>query len=152
VGGGAGGREDGFGALDRRPESSVRAPLPPQAVENRRLAGLFGTSRAIQASATRIPRECKGRGRLGRLGSASRAVPRDVVRFKQYHEEGFADPFFCGQCGSGVYADGGQVYYVSAGVLQDLELLPAFNVQVANKAPWDEIGGNATQFPEYPSH
>jgi hypothetical protein len=26
----------------------------------------------------------------------------------------------------------------------------AFHIQVAYKAPWDEIGGSAPQFPEYP--
>jgi hypothetical protein len=75
---------------------------------------------------------------------------QDLV--KQYREEGFADRYFCSHCGSGVYTDGGQVYYVSAGVLQDVELMPAWHVQVANKAAWDEIGGNAPQFPEYPPH
>lgn len=71
---------------------------------------------------------------------------------EQYESEGFAGRCFCGRCGSGVYADGGEVYYVSAGVLQDLKLMPAWHVQVANKEPWDEIGGNAPQFPEYPPH
>jgi hypothetical protein len=71
---------------------------------------------------------------------------------KKYHEEGFADRYFCSQCGSGVYGDGGQVYYVSAGVLEDVELMPEWHVQVAYKTPWDEIGGNAPQFPEYPPH
>ncbi len=71
---------------------------------------------------------------------------------KQYREEGFADRYFCGHCGSSVYADGGEVYYVGAGVLQDVKLTPAWHVQVANKESWDEIGGNAPQFPEYPPH
>jgi hypothetical protein len=71
---------------------------------------------------------------------------------RQYQEDEFADRYFCGRCGSGVYVDTGQAYYVSAGVLEDLKLMPAWHVQVANKTPWDEIGGEATQFPAYPSH
>ena len=69
---------------------------------------------------------------------------------KVYKEGKFADRYFCGNCGSGIYVDGGEKYYVSAGVLKDVKLMPAFHVQVAYKAPWDEIGGNAPQFAEYP--
>jgi hypothetical protein len=69
---------------------------------------------------------------------------------KRYHEEKFADRYFCSHCGSGIYADGGDTYYVSAGVLKDLDLEPVFHCQVAYKAPWDEIGGSAPQFAEYP--
>jgi hypothetical protein len=72
-------------------------------------------------------------------------------RLKLYREAKFADRHFCGNCGSGVYVDGGDKYYVGAGVLKDVKLEPAFHIQVAYKAPWDEIGGNAPQFPEYPS-
>ena len=68
---------------------------------------------------------------------------------KQYHEEGFADRYFCGNCGSSIYDDGGEKYYVGAGVLQDVKLEPAFHIQVANKPAWHEIGGNAPQFPEW---
>lgn len=72
----------------------------------------------------------------------------------QYQPEGFTPRSFCGRCGSGLYSGGGEayggMYYVLAGVLQDLELMPAWHVQVANKEPWDEIGGEAPQFPEYP--
>jgi hypothetical protein len=71
---------------------------------------------------------------------------------KRYHEEGFADRYFCGNCGSGIYTDGGDQYYVGAGVLRDVPMKPAFHIQVAYKAPWDEIGGSAPQFPEYPPH
>lgn len=75
---------------------------------------------------------------------------QDLIR--QYQPEGFSPRYFCGNCGSGVYTGGGEVYYVLAGVLQNLELMPAWHIQVAGKAPWDEIGGNAPQFPEYPPH
>lgn len=69
---------------------------------------------------------------------------------KRYHEDSFADRYFCGQCGSSVYVDGGEKYYVGAGGLRDVKLKTAFHMQVAYKAPWDEIGGNAPQFPEWP--
>jgi hypothetical protein len=68
---------------------------------------------------------------------------------KQYHEEGFGDRYFCSHCGSGVYADGGEKYYVGTGVLRDVKLEPAFHIQVANKPPWHEIGDSAPQFPEW---
>jgi hypothetical protein len=75
---------------------------------------------------------------------------QDVI--KQYKEEGFAVRYFCSNCGSGVYTDGGEVYYVPAGVLQDVTLTPAWHIQVANKADWYEIAGDAPQFAEYPAH
>jgi hypothetical protein len=75
---------------------------------------------------------------------------QDVI--KQYKEEGFAVRYFCSNCGSGVYTDGGEVYYVPAGVLRDVTLTPAWHIQVANKADWYEIAGDAPQFAEYPAH
>jgi hypothetical protein len=39
---------------------------------------------------------------------------------------------------------------VSAGALQGLELQPEYHMMVAYKAPWDEIGGDALQYPEHP--
>jgi len=71
---------------------------------------------------------------------------------KRYAEDKFADRYFCSNCGSSVYIDGGAKYYVMAGVLKDVAMKNAFHIQVASKAPWDEIGGNAPQFPEYPPH
>ena len=78
------------------------------------------------------------------------AITKGQDLLRRYSEEGFSDRYFCGECGSSVYSDGGEVYYVSAGLVQDVELTPAFHMQVANKAAWDEIGGDAPQFPEYP--
>lgn len=75
---------------------------------------------------------------------------RDLL--KRYHEETFADRYFCGNCGSGIYTDGGDKYYVGAGVLKDVDMKVAFHIEVAYKAPWDEIAGSAPQFPEYPPH
>ena len=78
-------------------------------------------------------------------------VTKDRDSMKKYNEGKFADRYFCGHCGSGIYADGGEKVYVCAGVLKDVKLKPAFHIQVAYKAPWDEIGGNAPQFPEWTS-
>ena len=68
-----------------------------------------------------------------------------------YRGEGFAVRTFCRRCGSSLYTDSGTTYYLSAGVLPDLKLTPAFHIQVAHKAPWDEIAGDAPQFPELPT-
>jgi hypothetical protein len=77
------------------------------------------------------------------------AKGRDLV--KRYEAgEGHADRHFCSHCGSGLYGAAGEKYYVGAGVLHDVKLRPACHVQVARKATWDEIGGNAPQFPEWP--
>src|SRR5258706_16175940 len=38
---------------------------------------------------------------------------------KRYQEGQFADRHFCGNCGSGVYVDGGKKYFVGAGGLRD---------------------------------
>jgi len=79
-------------------------------------------------------------------------VTKNRELLKLYREESFADRYFCSNCGSGIYTDGGAKYYVAAGVLRDVKQKPAFHIQVAHKAPWDEIGGSAPQFPEYPPH
>lgn len=78
-------------------------------------------------------------------------VTKGKDTMKIFHEEGFADRAFCGNCGSGIYAQGENKLYVGAGGLRDIKLKPAFHIQVAYKAPWDEIGGSAPQFPEWPS-
>src|SRR5262245_19171739 len=70
---------------------------------------------------------------------------------KTFEEKGFATRAFCGNCGSGIYADAGKKLYVAAGGLKDVKMKTGFHIQVAYKAPWDEIGGSATQFPEWPS-
>ena len=83
-------------------------------------------------------------------GAKSFKVTKGQDQMKQYHEEKFADRYFCSNCGSGIYADGGDKVYVSAGCLRDVKLKPAFHCQVAYKEPWDEIGGSAPQFAEWP--
>jgi hypothetical protein len=69
---------------------------------------------------------------------------------KHFKDGKFADRVFCSNCGSGIYAGSGTLY-VSAGLLKDVPMKPAFHLQVANKAPWDEIGGNAPQYQEWSS-
>jgi hypothetical protein len=70
---------------------------------------------------------------------------------KHYKEEGFADRDFCSNCGSGLYAVGGDKLYVAAGLIRGPHsFTPAFHIQVAYKAPWEEIGDKAPQFAEYP--
>ena len=85
-------------------------------------------------------------------------VVADPAKFKvtkgqellaRYEPEGFSPRAFCSRCGSSLYSGSG-TYYVNAGVLQDLELKPAYHIHVAYKAPWDEIGGDAPQFAEMP--
>lgn len=70
---------------------------------------------------------------------------------KRFHEDGFGDRFFCGNCGSGLYCAGEGKLYVGAGTLRGVTLKPAFHIQVAYKAPWDEILDEAPQFPEWPT-
>ena len=69
---------------------------------------------------------------------------------KHFTEEGFTGVGFCSNCGSSLYAFGDGKYYVSAGTLPGLELQPQYHMMVAYKAPWDEISGDAPQYPEHP--
>jgi hypothetical protein len=78
-------------------------------------------------------------------------VTKGQELMKRYQEDKFADRYFCGHCGSSIYVDGRKKYYVGAGCLRDVKLKTAYHLQVANKAPWDEIGGSAPQFAEWPS-
>ena len=73
---------------------------------------------------------------------------RDLIR--QYREEGFEDRYFCSSCGSSLYTDDGQKYYVGAGTLKGVTLEPSYHYQVAFKAPWDTIGDSGTQYLEWP--
>lgn len=66
------------------------------------------------------------------------------------YESEFAPRNFCSRCGSSIYDDLGGKYFVAAGLMPDLELTPSFHLQVAYKAPWHEIGGDAPQFAENP--
>ena len=64
------------------------------------------------------------------------------------YESEFAPRNFCSKCGSSIYDDLGEKYFVAAGLMRELELEPSFHLQVANKASWHEIGDNAPQFAE----
>ena len=68
---------------------------------------------------------------------------------KRYESE-FAPRNFCSNCGSSLYDDLGEKYFVAAGLMRDLALDPSFHLQVAYKASWHEIGGDAPQFAENP--
>ena len=68
---------------------------------------------------------------------------------KTYESE-LAPRNFCSNCGSSIFDDLGEVYFVAAGLMQDLELEPSFHQQVAYKASWHQIGDNAPQFDEMP--
>jgi hypothetical protein len=100
---------------------------------------------------TRCQRWGGGAGAVAVVAAAKNIkVTKGQDLIKRYQEKDFADRAFCSNCGSGLYADGGEKYYVCAGVLKDVKLKIAWHIQVANKAPWDEIGGSAPQFPEWP--
>lgn len=73
---------------------------------------------------------------------------KDVL--KSYAENGFSPRYFCGQCGTSVFSGGPDTYYVNAGVLEDPALELDCHIQVANRAPWHEIGGDAPQYAEFP--
>jgi hypothetical protein len=67
-----------------------------------------------------------------------------VTRF----ESEFAPRNFCSVCGSSIYDDLGEKYFVAAGLMRDLDLQPSFHLQVAYKAPWHQIGDDAPQYAE----
>lgn len=64
------------------------------------------------------------------------------------YESEFAPRNFCSRCGSSIYDDLGEKYFVAAGLMPDLELTPSFHLQVAYKANWHEIGDSAPQYAE----
>jgi hypothetical protein len=66
---------------------------------------------------------------------------------KRYESE-FAPRHFCSNCGSSLYDDLGGKYFVAAGLMRELDLEPAFHLQVAYKADWEQIGDSAPQFAE----
>ena len=59
------------------------------------------------------------------------------------YESEFAPRNFCSSCGSALYDDLGENYFVAAGLMRDLDLQPSFHLQVAYKAPWHTIGDDA---------
>ena len=119
------------GAVHRRRNAGRHAPRAPCRDSCRRWTGTGGSTVVV-------------------AGAKSLKVTKGQDVLKKYHEENFADRYFCANCGSGIYADGGETYYIAAGILKDVKLTPAFHCQVAYKEPWDEIGGSAPQFAEWP--
>jgi hypothetical protein len=72
---------------------------------------------------------------------------QDLVR--RYDSE-FAPRHFCSHCGSSLYDDLGDKYFVAAGLMRELDMQPSFHLQVAYKAGWEAIGDDAQQFAENP--
>ncbi len=66
------------------------------------------------------------------------------------YESELAPRNFCSKCGSSLYDDLGEVYFVAAGLMGDLDMEPSFHQQVAYKASWHQIGDDAEQFAEMP--
>jgi hypothetical protein len=66
------------------------------------------------------------------------------------YESEFAPRHFCGNCGSSLYDDLGENFFVAAGLMRELDLQPSFHLQVANKAAWETIGDDAPQYAENP--
>ena len=62
----------------------------------------------------------------------------------------FAPRNFCSHCGSSIYDDLGEQFFVAAGLMRELDLKPQFHLQVAYKAPWEAIGDDAAQYAEGP--
>jgi hypothetical protein len=83
-------------------------------------------------------------------------VPKENFRFTKgedlvtRYESEFAPRNFCSNCGSSIYDDLGANYFVAAGLMRDLDLTPSFHMQVAYKASWHDIGGDAPQYAEMP--
>ena len=72
----------------------------------------------------------------------------DLVRT---YESELAPRNFCSNCGSSIFDDLGEIYFVAAGLMQELDLTPSFHQQVAYKASWHQIGDDAPQFDEMPT-
>jgi len=91
-------------------------------------------------------------------GSSLAAVLVDPENFRitkgedlvSRYESELAPRHFCSNCGASIYDDLGGKYFVAAGLMRELPLKPDFHMQVAYKAHWDEIGGDAPQYDENP--
>jgi len=81
-------------------------------------------------------------------------VARENFRFTKgenlvtRYESEFAPRHFCSTCGSSLYDDLGDVFFVAAGLMRELDLEPSFHLQVAYKADWHSIGDDAKQYAE----
>lgn len=83
-------------------------------------------------------------------------VAKDDFRFTKgedlvkTYESHLAPRNFCSNCGSSIFDDLGEVYFVAAGLMSDLDMEPSFHQLVAYKASWHTIGDNAPQYEELP--
>ena len=73
---------------------------------------------------------------------------QDLVKTYTSH---LAPRNFCSNCGSSLYDDLGDVYFVAAGLMPDLDMEPSFHQLTAYKAKWHHIGDDAPQFAELPT-
>jgi hypothetical protein len=71
----------------------------------------------------------------------------DLVKTYESH---LAPRNFCSNCGSSIFDDLGEINFVAAGLMGDLDMKPIFHQQVAYKASWHEIGDDGQQFDEMP--
>ncbi len=76
-------------------------------------------------------------------------ITKGQEKVSRYESE-FAPRNFCSHCGSSIYDDLGDIYFVAAGLMRDLDMTPSFHLQVAYKAGWETIGDDAPQFAENP--
>ena len=76
-------------------------------------------------------------------------VTKGADLIKTYESE-LAPRNFCSNCGSSIFDDLGDVYFVAAGLMADLDMEPSFHQLVAYKARWHTIGDDAPQFDELP--
>jgi hypothetical protein len=77
-------------------------------------------------------------------------VIRGQELIAHYRDQSATVRAFCRYCGSSLFQDTGTTYFVGAGVLHDLNLVPGFHINVTHKAEWDHIAGEAPQFAEMP--
>jgi hypothetical protein len=74
-------------------------------------------------------------------------ITKGADKVSRYESE-FAPRNFCSHCGSSIYDDLGEKYFVAAGLMRELDLTPGFHLQVAYKADWETIGDDAPQHAE----
>lgn len=84
------------------------------------------------------------------MPAASFTITSGQELLRNYPEEGHSVLWFCGTCGSSLYAEWEGKIYVGAGTVGGATLTPDYHMMVAYKAPWDEITGTAPQYPEWP--
>jgi hypothetical protein len=67
------------------------------------------------------------------------------------YESEFAPRTFCSKCGSSLYDDLGDQYFVAAGLMRELDLDPSFHLQVVPTVGADTPHATATSVFERPS-